>query len=326
MADNQNPNPNPEHDPRDREENGMNEYGRITDEWNQSIHVQDCRRQRSQMINNTDGYRTGYRVHHIRSIQMATNEVWNELFGREILHPALREYSQASIEWVQRETDTVRFAGQMEVSLLMQENYRPGVHVAIFIVHLIPHRHFHDGHMIQMEFGEGSHTHQTVTRIFAVNGSVIVQQATEYQILGYLADDDEAIDLLHTCFLQPDFAPMRFSFVQPDPNDYEDYGYYMMDQHAIDRHMWHEFADDPAAIIAAPAPDIAPAVIAIPPPPPANDDLAEIYRRNLEMMNADDEYDYIDNLEREDEPRRNIIQYMYNGSSDDDDDELPARG
>lgn len=319
MAQNQ----NPVHDPRDCDENGMNEYGRITDEWNQSNQVRDRRRQRSQMINNTDGYRTGYRVHHIRSIQMTTNEVWNELFGRETLHPALREYSQASIEWAQHETNTVRFAGQMEVSLLMQENYRPGVHVAIFIVHLLPHRHFHDGHMIQMEFGEGSNTHQTISRLFdVVDGPVIIQQATEYQMLAYLADDDEAMNLLHICFLQPDFAPMRFSFVQPDPNDYDDYGYYMMDQHAIDHHMWHEFADD-NAIIAAPAPD----VIAIPPPPPANDDFAEIYRRNLEMMNADDEYDYIDNLERrEDEPRRNIIQYMYNGSSDDDDDELPARG
>jgi len=178
--------------------------------------------------------------------------------------------------------------------------------------------------MIQMEFGEGSNTHQTISRLFDVNGSAIVQQATEYQMLAYLADDDEAMNLLHTCFLQPDFAPMRFSFVQPDPNDYDDYGYYLTNQDAIDHHMWHEFADD-NAIIAAPAPD----VIAIPPPPPANDDFAEIYRRNLEMMNADDEYDYIDNLERrEDEPRRNIIQYMYNGSSDDDDDddELPARG
>lgn len=319
MADNQNQ--NPIRDPRNLDENGMNEYARITDEWNQSNQVRDHRRQRNAEINNTDGYRTGNRIHHIRSIQMPIYERWNELFGHEILNPSLREYSQACLDWVQDETRTLLFAGQMEVSLLMQENYRPGVHVAVFIIHLTPHRHFCDGHMIQMEFGEGSHTHQTISRMFdVVDGHVIIQQATEYQMLGFLADDDEAMNLLHSCFLDPDFAPMRFSFVEPDPNDYDDYGYYMMDQHAIDNHRWHEFADDPAAIIAAPAP----AVIAIPPPPPANDDFAEIYRRNLAMMNDVDEF--IDNLERrdDDEPRRNIIQYFYDGSSDDD--ELPERG
>jgi hypothetical protein len=345
-------NQNPEHDdPRDREENGMNEYGRITDEWNHGIQVRDRRRQRSEMINNTDGYRTGYRVHHIRSIQMPSYEIWDQLFGNEIIHPALREYVGASLEWVQRETNTVRFAGQMEVSLLMQENYRPGVHVAIFIIHLIPHRHFHDGHMIQMEFCEGSHTHQTVTRIFDVNSSVLVQQATEYQILGYLADDDEAMNLLHTCFLQPDFAPMRFSFVEPqlnyeegdDEDEGDDYGYYIVNQeNAIDNHMWHDIADAYNELHAAAAP--ADAVIAIPPPPPIHD-LAAIYRENFGFENDEDDaadvwaadaYAYA-NAYANAYAQNNINEYNYynnqyipnqNADADDDDadDDLPARG
>lgn len=306
-------NQNPEHDdPRDREENGMNEYGHITDEWNHGIQVRDRRRQRSEMINNTDGYQTGYRVHHIRSIQMPSYELWDQLFGNEILHPALREYVGASLEWVQRETNTVRFAGQMEVSLLMQENYRPGVHVAIFIIHLIPHRHFHDGHMIQMEFGEGSHTHQTVTRIFDVNSSVLVQQATEYQILGYLADDDEAMNILHTCFLQPDFTPMRFSFVEPelnydeDEDEGDDYGYYIVNQeNAIDNHMWHYIADAYNELHAAAAP--ADAFVPPPPPPPINN-MLEIYQEYLRRYDEEYNSDYDSN------------------EDDDEDAEIEARG
>jgi hypothetical protein len=340
MADNQNPIRNP----RNLEENGMNEYERVTVEWNQSNQVRDHQRHRAAAINNTDGYRTGNRIHHIRSIQMHDPIDWNDLFGRENLNPALRDYAQASMDWANDETQTLLFAGQMEVSLLMQENYRPGVHVAIFFIHLTPNRRFRDGHMIQMEFGNGSHTHQTVCRIFDVGGRAIVLQATEYQMLRYLADDDEAMDLLHSCFLQPDFAPMRFTFVQPDLNDdNEYYGFYVNDQNALDNHRWHNFADGqqeqlPHVAGIVPEDEEPAAVFAIPPPPPANEDFAEIYRRNLEIINnddvaenADDDVDYIDNRYHQG-PRRSIIHYIYNDgdsdgdSGDDNDDELPARG
>jgi hypothetical protein len=343
MADNQ----NPIRDPRNLEENGMNEYERRTVEWNQCNQVQEMRRHRAAAINNTDGYRTGNRIHHIRSIQMHDPTVWNQLFGREILDPELRDYAQASMDWANDQTHTLLFAGQMEVSLLMQENYRPGVHVAIFFIHLTPNRRFRDGHMIQMEFGNGSHTHQTICRIFDVTDRAIVLQATEYQMLGYLADDDEAMDLLHSCFLQPDFAPMRYTFVEPDPNDADDNGFYVNDQNALDNHRWHEFAGDqqeplPRVAEIVPEDEEPAAVFAIPPPPPANEDFAEIYRRNLYIINnaaaaenaddADDADDYIDNRYHQG-PRRNIIHYIYNdgdsdSDSDDDDngDELPARG
>lgn len=323
-------NQNPIHDPRNLEENGMNEYERQTMEWNRCNQVQEMGSRRNAAINNTDGYRTGNRIHHIRSIQMYDPIVWDELFGHENLDPALLEYAQASMDRANDETHTLLFAGQMEVSLLMQENYRPGVHVAIIFIHLTPHRRFRDGHMIQMEFGNGSHTHQTICRIFDVSGDrVIVLQATEYHMLEYLANDDEAMDLLHSCFLQPDFAPMRFTFVEPDPNDENDDGFYVNDQNALNNHRWHEFADDqPLPYVAAAEEEEPAAVYVIQPPPQANNDFAEIYRRNLEIINndvAENDADYIDN--RYPGPRRNIIQYIYNdGDSDNDDDEIPAQG
>lgn len=288
-------------DRRNFEENGMNEYERQTTEWNRSNQVQEMRSRRSASINNTSGYYTGNRIHHIRSIQIVSQASWNELFGREILNPELYRYVQAAIDWANDETHTFLFAGQMEVSLLMQENFRPGVHVAIFFIHLAPHRHFRDAHVIQMEFGEGSNTHQTVAQMFDLNnddGSV-VQQATEYQMLAYVADDNEAMDLLHSCFLQPDFAPTRFSFVEPDPNNQYDYGYYIANPHAEDNHQWHKFADD---------------VIAIPPPPPQPiNNFAEIYQENLRRYD-DHEYDEYDDDDN------NVIPY------ESDDDEIEARG
>ena len=340
----------PQNRPIDRRnpvENGMNEYERITNEWNESNQVQENRHRRSSLINNTAGYHTGNRIHHLLSMQMYDPADWNALFGRENLDPALRQYAQASMDWVQDETCTLLFAGQMEVSLMMQENYRPGVHVAIFIIHLTPHRRFQDGHVIQREFSEGSVTHQTIDRLFNPNSSAVVLQATEYQLLEYVADDDEALDLLYGCFLDRDFNTRRFSYVEPVERDEEDGeehgvddeddGYYVGDLHAEDNHEWHECAEyyrpqpqEEQAVVAAPV------AVAIPPPPPV-DDFAAIYYRNLEMYNyydEDDEHDEHDEHDEDDEDneniirnrdhRRNIIQYIYNGESDGE--ELPVQG
>ena len=316
----------PNFNPYDPEQNGMNEYERQTDEWNRSNQVQEMRQRRSAAINNTPAYYTGDRVHHIRAIQMPDPELWDQLFGNEILNPSLVAYAQASLDANNDQTNTLLFAGQMEVSLLMQENFRPGVHLACFVVHMTPHRQFRDGHLIQIEFGEGSHTHQTVSSMFGLNeyGNAVVLQATEYQILEYLADDDEAMELLHSCFLQPDFAPMRFTFVEPvlpdndDDNDDDDYGHYVQNQNAGNHHRWHEFAhvrDGDAVVVAPMMPEIA---IMIPPPPPNNNEFADIYLE--ELMRGDDANYY------------NIIPY-YEGDDDDEDDdedddyeEIPAQG
>ena len=304
---------------RNQDENGMNEYERVTVEWNQSNEVERRRRLRSNAINNTPGYQTGLRIHHLRTIQVPYAEIWNELFRYEHLNPALREYAQASIAFAEDATNTLLFAGQMDVSLIMQENYRPGVHVAIFIIQLAPHRQFHDGHVIQREFSEGSVTHQTINRLFNTEDRAIVTQATEYSILEYLADDDEMLDLLHYCFMDPDFSTMRFS--------HEDEGHYVVDPDAPDIHHVHDFNDDDdddddqnhnedevwnEVPVENDNQRAAAPVIAIAPPHPVND-FAAIYQ-------------YYYNLYLED-PMYNIINYNeYNLRDQEDDDELPAQG
>ena len=286
MAEEQQQNIYPNFNPYDPEQNGMNEYERQTDEWNRSNQVQEMRMRRSAAINNTPAYYTGSRIHHLRSIQMPHPDLWNQLFGNEILNQTLLAYVRAALDAINDQTNTLRFAGQIEVSLLMQENFRPSVHLACFVVYLTPHRQFRDGHLVQMEFGEGSHTHQTVSRIFGLNdyGNAIVSQVTELQLLEYLADDDDAMEILHSCFLQPDFAPMRFAFVEPvylNEADYDDYGYYVQNQNAGNNHRWHEFGDHqhPPNVID----DDGVAAIAIPPPNPIND-FGEIYMEQLRQM------------------------------------------
>jgi hypothetical protein len=305
---------------RNLDENGMNEYERLTEIWNQSNEVERRRGLRSNAINNTDGYQTGLRIHHLRTIQVPYTEIWNDLFRYENLNPTLREYAQASIAFVEDATNTLLFAGQMDVSLIMQENYRPGVHVAIFIVQLAPHRQFHDGHVIQREFSEGSLTHQIINRLFNTEDRAIVTQSTEYSILEYLADDDEMLDLLHYCFMDPDFRTMRFSYIPPEnpEDDHEDEGHYVVDPHAHNIHHVHDFnghddngnqdevwnevqVENENERAAAP-------FIAIAPPPPAND-FAAIYQ-----------YYYLE------DPMYNNINYNEYDQRDQEDDELLAQG
>ena len=310
----------------DPESCGMNEYERLTNLWNQTNNIRLRRQMRQNEINNTDGYHTGNRIHHVRSIQVPSSEIWNDLFRYENpMNPALRAYAQESIRYVEDETNTLRFAGQMEVSLIMQENYRPGVHVAVFIIQLSPHRRFHDGHVIQKEFAEGSRTQSVINRLFDPNEHAVVSQVTEYSILEYLADDDEMRDLLHTCFLDPDFSTVRYSWIQMD-NDgggEDDSGYYVMDQNAADDHMIHQFEDPEAADDAddaAAMPDLVEDEeenhVRIPPPPPANNDIRALFNFYYNQYNEIEP------------PRRNIIQYYYNEEDDhsDDDEEVYAQG
>lgn len=315
QQENQNQNQNPR--PRDR---GMAEYEQATVEWNQRNDVREAHDRRRDAINNIPGYCTGNRVHHLLSIQMTHHEDWDALFGNHILNPTLAQYAQATMDHFHDDTDTLDFTGQMEVSLLMQENYRPGIHLAIYFIHLTPHRCFHDGHMISVEFGEGSATHQTITRLFDTDDRAMVFQATEYQMLSSLADDEDAMELLYTCFV-PEFAPMRFSLVAP-PNavDAGD-GYYVPDQNALDDHRWHDFAEyyndirnrNLAAAAGALQQEQEQVQVQIPPPPPIND-FAEIYQRALR------EYDEQEQQQHQD----NIIPY--DSDDDDDDQEVQASG
>ena len=248
--------------------------------------IREMFRTRLAMINNTDGYFTGNRLLDCRSIQMFDPEDWVALFGP---NEPMRPYVQRCMEFATDETRTVPYAGELEVSLLLEENAnpeRPGTHRAVFLVSVTPHRQFETGHIIEVEYGEGSNTQEAINRIFNTDLAeedglrAIVQQFTEYQLLAYLADETQMMNLLYTYFLDG-FNPMRFVNEGDlvDPNDAWRLRHQCVN---VVNQVLHNGVDPNA-------PFVAPAPVAIPVPPPVND-FAAIYREEYNIIHNDDYY------------------------------------
>lgn len=167
-------------------------------------------KERQKRINNTDYYYTGDNICHMKTIQMVDFDEFEFLFGKNLN----LKYAYQAIEYFQNRD--VPDPGQLEISMLMERNFRaPGIHLAILLIHLFPHRQFHDGHIVQIEFQEGSFIHQEIERLFDTETRAVIEQASQHKILSYIAEEDEMLDLLHRFLVG--FNPMKFSF---DGNKY----------------------------------------------------------------------------------------------------------
>ena len=265
----------------DRSIEQMNAMDAEITEWHTDEDIRNMFRERLAMINNTDGYHTCDRIHHCRTIQMFDPEDWSALFG---YNQPVPQYAAGCMSYEQDETGILPYVGSLEVSLLLEENVTPGIHRAVFIVYITPHQQFYDGHLIELDFGEGSNTHLAVNRLFNVDiengGHAVVQEFTESQILAFLEDDDQANSLLYSYFLDG-FNPMRFGddVAQNDNDDW------------IRRHECSNVVNVVLHDGVDPVAPVAPVVAAIPPPPPVND-FAAIYRAELgEAYEAYEAYD-----------------------------------
>lgn len=191
------------------------------------LHNHEEFRRRQNLVNNTPHFYSGDSMCHFKTIQMVDPYDFYALFGDLQL-----QYPHQAIDFYQGDNDVD--PGNLEISMMMERNFRaPGSHLAIFLIHLFPHRQFYDGHVIQMEFDEGSFQHQTIERLFDMRNHGVVEQATQYQILGYIADEDEMLNLLHRFLVG--FNPMKFSF------DGENY---FVDPEAEDNHRPHACCDN----------------------------------------------------------------------------------
>jgi hypothetical protein len=172
--------------------------------------------ERLAFIKNTEGYHTGDRLLECLTVQMDEPSDWFALFEEKMkLDPVVEEYAHACLRFDQDYAGTIPYAGGLYVSLLLQEDaipHRPGVHIAIFIIYVSPHRQYRDGHIISYEFGEGSRTQQIIRRIFDVRTRAFVQEFTQAELLAFVADDSEASNLMFGVFLD-DFNPMRIDDV-----------------------------------------------------------------------------------------------------------------
>jgi hypothetical protein len=201
----------------------LKEFSIHVDEWYRRDDIQQKYRERVEKVRSMEGFGVMSRMENCLTIQMYDPQEWKDLFGRESLRPELQQYVDDIFRFNQDTTETVPFKGNLEVSLLLEENVHPvrsGIHRAVFVIYTALHKQFQDGHIIGIEFGEGSHTHQTIQRIFDMETRAIVQEITQYDILTFLADDDEMNTLLYEYLLQG-FNPKYYE-INPEEISWHD--------------------------------------------------------------------------------------------------------
>lgn len=273
----------------------FNQQDAAAREWNASPDVQEELRRRVNIINNTQDYYTGTNVHCFRSIQMTNADNWDLLFGgpyAQYLHNDAAEYGAKMIHNANDHPNAPLVFETLYVSLLLQQNVRPGVHRVIFIIYADPHHAMLYGHMVRYEVEDAGEQYHSIENLFDVETPrVIVERCTEYDILSFLADEYEMRDLLGV-FLR---GLNSQQFVENDP-DYPIYPHVCSGMLRGLLELGNPRRREGELLPAAPAP--APVaddadddddvdeedvyeIIAIPPPPPRpmiNNDIAQIYQ------------------------------------------------
>jgi hypothetical protein len=187
--------------------------------------------ERQAVVNNTEHYYTGNNYVHLRTIQMYDRRDLFDLFQEGDIGPSM-DYVFQAIDNAQGED--VPDVGSLLVSMMMESDFRaPGRHLAVFLFSLFPHRQFHNGHVIVKEIDEGSILHQHIERLFHISTRAVVLQATQYDILSFMADEQQMLDLKQRFLVG--FNPMKFSF---------DGDNYFVDPEAADNHNEHECCDN----------------------------------------------------------------------------------
>jgi len=229
---------------------------------NQSAATRQHMDERNAFINNTPGYYTGQDQMECLTIQMYSMDDWNALFGGRPLQPAMLTYALACI------ANNI----PLEVSVLLEMNAWPRNHEAIFIIYMPNHEQFYDGHMFEVEFSEGSHTHQTINRLFNTETRAVVQFMTQYDVLQFLADDGETANLLDR-FLAG-FNPVHYD-----------------DNHEVTAHDCAVFFgrdQDNDEVFDGPGPENN-MEVAVRPPPPVND-FGAIFQEQLAQLDMEEGY------------------------------------
>lgn len=284
--------------------------------WNQSPDVQDIIRNRSRLINNTNGYFTGNDRHQLRQIQLMDQEMWDLLFGGqygEYLHADASVYGTRIIQDMQM-NDGFEV---LDISLLVNENVEHGgIHQMIFFISVYPHQSMRYGHMVRYDVVEGSEQYEIIEDLFRATGdnpNAVVGECSEYEMLEVLADEYEMLDLLHYVFLRG----IHSRQFQLD-------GGHLIHEHAFvglnrrlreqPQHNYNDYYDDEDNEDNDDDNDDEPiyaAAIPPPPPPPQNDyNLAEIYHRIVN--NENNQMNHIDYQEQVAARRNENNQMWYN--------------
>ena len=190
----------------------------------ESPSIQDkLRRRLINMSQINSDYKSRKTIHHGRSIIINNIQDWNSLFYQdEKFNSSLTIYRTCILNLTSCEC---------HVTLMIEYNYRPGIHLAIFIIHKNPHQQFYDGHAVQIEFGDKSQTHQNIERLFDLRKPTTkIVQMSENDMLLFMANDNNYADLLYGCFFY-NFKPIKFLHTKEG---------YFVDEFADNNHQDHE--------------------------------------------------------------------------------------
>jgi len=188
---------------------------------NQSDFVRQQQHYRNSQINNVANYYTHQQTHEIQSTQIDTWQNWDQLIE---LFPAgsnEREYIMnppANIRNIINlsEMGYGNYFGEVVVCLLREVNHETGIHRAVLMIYISPHRQFADGDILTTSFSYGDQVHQVITNFFDDSPYVSVEYLSEVEMIGFVQNHNDALHLM-TDYFQPGFTSVVHSLGQIHP-------------------------------------------------------------------------------------------------------------
>ena len=171
---------------------------------NRSLNIIEMKNARQQPIDSLPDYNTGNRGHHLPTIQITSRHEWNKLNLTIDGQPNFIENLLG-----QNDSGHDNQFGELRISLIRRENQQTGNHDAIFIIYSIPHYHGIDGHVVCINYADGSDIDLIISDFFDNRECCIVLEMSENQILNYFAKDTDALHILQEYFIDG-FNSIRF--------------------------------------------------------------------------------------------------------------------
>ena len=183
-------------------------------EHNRSNYVVERRDVRNSQINNTENYNTGNVTHEFQSTQIDNWDLWHSLGDlfpsdsperRYIFNPPIHIVNLLDY----MDMGYANYFGEIDVSLLREVNHETGIHRAILMIYCSPHKEFVDGDILTTSYSYGDEIHMAITNIFDESPYTSIDVLTEYEILQFVQNDNDAERLLTDYFL-PGFVSMNY--------------------------------------------------------------------------------------------------------------------
>lgn len=188
-------------------------------EHNRSNFVREQRRYRDSLINNVADYYTHHQIHEVQSTQIDGWATWDQLSEIFPAGSNERDYIMNPPANIRNlinlaELGYGNFFGEVVVSLLREVNHETGIHRAVLMIYISPHRQFSDGDILTTSFSYGDPVHQAMTNVFDESPYTLVEYLSEVEMIGFVQNHNEAQGLIRDYF-QPGFTSVIHGRARP---------------------------------------------------------------------------------------------------------------